>query len=163
MLNENNLLRRPSAWETIDHIDLLDEFPMLSEEGIGDITLGMNRHWTHICYKTFLFQASFNWNVLGPMRKKKSAHRSWQQPLLTPSNGADHFQMSFGFQLNQRTVIEQSTIRRSIFLQTKFSNGGAIVGLEIDFLAAAVTSHRRYGFFPNSDGNQVGHVEHRRI
>lgn len=41
LLNQNNLLRRPSAWETIDHMDIIDHFPILSEEGIGDITFGM--------------------------------------------------------------------------------------------------------------------------
>lgn len=40
LLTDNNLMKRPSAWETIDHIDLIDDFPMLSEEEIGDITLG---------------------------------------------------------------------------------------------------------------------------
>lgn len=41
LLNEHNLLKRPSVWETIDHTDIIDDFPILSEEGIGDITLGM--------------------------------------------------------------------------------------------------------------------------
>ena len=40
ILNEHNLLRRSSQWETIEHIDILDDFPILSEEDIGDITLG---------------------------------------------------------------------------------------------------------------------------
>ena len=40
LLNENNLLKRPSVWETIDHNDIIPEFPILSEEEIGDITLG---------------------------------------------------------------------------------------------------------------------------
>lgn len=34
------MLKRPSAWETIDHTDLIDDFPILTEEEIGDVTLG---------------------------------------------------------------------------------------------------------------------------
>ena len=33
-------MRRPSAWETIDHTDIIDDFPTLSEEDIGDIMFG---------------------------------------------------------------------------------------------------------------------------
>lgn len=40
LLNENNLLKRPSVWEKIDHADIMNDFPVLSEEEIGDITLG---------------------------------------------------------------------------------------------------------------------------
>ena len=40
LLTQNNLMKRPSVWETTDHIDLIDDFPMLSEEEIGNITLG---------------------------------------------------------------------------------------------------------------------------
>ena len=34
------MLRRRSAWDTIDHTDLLDDIPILTEEEIGDVTLG---------------------------------------------------------------------------------------------------------------------------
>ena len=40
LLTDNNLMKRPSLWDTIDHIDLIDDFAMLLEEEIGDITLG---------------------------------------------------------------------------------------------------------------------------
>ena len=33
-------MRRPSAWETIDHTVIIDDFPTLSEEDIGDTTFG---------------------------------------------------------------------------------------------------------------------------
>ena len=33
-------MKRPSAWETINQTDVIDDFPILSEEEIGDITLG---------------------------------------------------------------------------------------------------------------------------
>ncbi|CAF1290641.1 unnamed protein product [Adineta ricciae] len=32
-------MRRPSAWETIDHTDIIDDFPTLSEEDIGAFQL----------------------------------------------------------------------------------------------------------------------------
>lgn len=148
LLNQNNLLGRPSVWETIDHIDLVDEFPMISEGGIGDITLGMT-----LTLNTFLFQAFFNGSVHDLMPKRKPLHQSWQQPSLTPFNDVDCFRTLFGFQLNQHIEIEQSIIQRSISLKKKFWNGGAIVGLEIDSLAAVATSPRWYGFSLTSDGN----------
>jgi hypothetical protein len=43
MLDENNLIKRPSQWETIDHREILDCFPVLSEEDIGDLTFGNER------------------------------------------------------------------------------------------------------------------------
>ena len=52
LLNENNLLKRPSARETIDHTDIIHEFPILSEEEIGDITLG-----TKLSPKVFLLKS----------------------------------------------------------------------------------------------------------
>jgi hypothetical protein len=44
MLDENNLIKRPSQWETIDHREILDCFPVLSEEDVGDMTLGNERN-----------------------------------------------------------------------------------------------------------------------
>lgn len=41
LLTANDLLTRPSLWETIDHANVTDDFPILTEEEIGDITLGM--------------------------------------------------------------------------------------------------------------------------
>ena len=34
------MLKQPSPWETIDHTDLIDDFLILTEEEIGDVTLG---------------------------------------------------------------------------------------------------------------------------
>ena len=40
LLEQNNLIRRHSQWETIDHVEIFDSFPIMSEEDIGDLTFG---------------------------------------------------------------------------------------------------------------------------
>ena len=42
LLEENNLTKRHSQWETINHDEIMDSFPIMSEEDIGDLTFGNN-------------------------------------------------------------------------------------------------------------------------
>ncbi|CAF3872817.1 unnamed protein product [Rotaria sp. Silwood1] len=40
LLEENNLIKRTSQWETINHDEIIDCFPIMSEEDVGDLTFG---------------------------------------------------------------------------------------------------------------------------
>ncbi|CAF1091639.1 unnamed protein product [Rotaria sordida] len=40
LLEENDLIKRTSQWETINHDEIMDCFPIMSEEYVGDLTFG---------------------------------------------------------------------------------------------------------------------------
>jgi len=46
-------MKRSSQWETISHNDILDCFPIMSEEDIGDLTFG-NKYCLEFPYE-FIF------------------------------------------------------------------------------------------------------------
>lgn len=58
-------MKRPSQWETIRHDDILDCFPILSEEDIGDITLGKQLFFSWFIDELEFIKVFFNSNVLG--------------------------------------------------------------------------------------------------
>lgn len=74
MLEQNNLIKRVSQWETIHHDEILDSFPILSEQDIGDITLG----------KQFVSYFSLHSSFLGVFQLKRA--RSYVEERLTTSN-----------------------------------------------------------------------------
>ena len=77
LLNENNLLKQPSAWETIDYTDIIHEFPILSEEEeIGDITLG-----TTLLPEVFLLKSI---SISGVYQMKRA--RSYAEEKIDTSN-----------------------------------------------------------------------------
>jgi hypothetical protein len=60
LLEQNNLTRRPSQWETIDHTGIIDDFPVLSEEELGDITFGTKLKLSIFFLILILFQVFTN-------------------------------------------------------------------------------------------------------
>ncbi|CAF1138934.1 unnamed protein product [Rotaria sordida] len=40
LLEENDLIKRTSQWETINHDEIMDCLPIMSEEDVGDLTFG---------------------------------------------------------------------------------------------------------------------------
>ena len=97
------------------------------------------------------------------MLKKKLARHNLQEPSNTLFSDADYFRTLFEFQLNQHTEIEKHITPQSNSQEKKFLDGGAIVALVTDSLAAAVISVLQYGSSLISDGSQKNQIEHQLI
>ncbi|CAF4296067.1 unnamed protein product, partial [Rotaria magnacalcarata] len=41
LLEENNLIRRFSLWEIINHTEIIDGFPIMTQDDVGDLTFGV--------------------------------------------------------------------------------------------------------------------------
>jgi hypothetical protein len=116
-------MKRSSQWETIRHDDILDCFPILSEDDIGDIALGN---------ELVFFTVFFNWNVLDPTLKNDARRRIKPQYHIILYNDVDWYLTWFVYQLNQRTATEQHIILQYNLQHIKSSVGGAIVTLALE-------------------------------